>query len=265
MNVEQKLAIEIALCGHNLLLLGAAGTGKSYVIREIYKSLKAKGQNVQIICSTGIACNVYHGEGEACTIHQFTGISDGRCGPEQIAEVIKNNRNYDYVVQNIKNLDTLIVDECSMISLRTFDTIEQVCKMKDPCALWGGIQLIFCGDFYQLPPVPNKYYGDEGKYCFESKNFANVFPHRVVLRENLRQKDEKLIKAIAEVYSGNLSIESEVFINSLSAPLQLTKGTESVKLYSRNDLVDDYNRKCILNYPGNLYEFSLLIPAAQQT
>ncbi|WAR18196.1 hypothetical protein MAR_000034 [Mya arenaria] len=65
MNQLQQAAIDIALEGHNLLLLGSA----------------ARGKTVQITCSTGIACNFY--KGNACTIHQFTGISDGRYGPTE--------------------------------------------------------------------------------------------------------------------------------------------------------------------------------------
>ena len=72
MNPEQKQAIDMALKGHNMLLLGAAGTGKSYVINEIYKQLSEKGINVKITCSTGIACQVY-GSTKACTVHQFLG------------------------------------------------------------------------------------------------------------------------------------------------------------------------------------------------
>ena len=108
MNPEQKQAIDMALKGHNMLLLGAAGTGKSYVINEIYKQLSEKGINVKITCSTGIACQVY-GSTKACTVHQFLGLGDGRYGPDDIVHTVKNNRKYDYVVDNISLTDTLIV------------------------------------------------------------------------------------------------------------------------------------------------------------
>lgn len=143
MNIEQKQAIDIALEGHNLLLLGSAGTGKSFVVNNIAKCLEKVGKHVQITCSTGIACSVY--SGKACTSHQFTGISDGRHGRDDIVDVIKNNPKHGYVIDNITKVDTLIVDECSMISKQVFDTIHQVCKIKDPNAIFGGIQIIFVG------------------------------------------------------------------------------------------------------------------------
>lgn len=100
MNPEQKQAIDMALKGHNMLLMGPAGTGKSFVINEIYKQLSDKGKNVKITCSTGIACQVYSSI-KACTVHQFLGLSDGRYGPDDIVTIIKNNRKYDNVVNNI--------------------------------------------------------------------------------------------------------------------------------------------------------------------
>ena len=53
----------------------------------------------------------------------------------------------------------------------------------NPKLLFGGIQIVLCGDFRQLPPVPNILYGEEGDFCFESSVFEEVFPHRVVLSE----------------------------------------------------------------------------------
>jgi hypothetical protein len=89
------------------------------------------------------------------------------------------------VLDNIK-VDTIILDEYSMISQKLFDTVNNVCKIKDPKCPFGGIQ-IFCGDFWQWPPVENLPYGDSGLYCFESNDFSICFPHRVVLQENMRQ------------------------------------------------------------------------------
>ncbi|XP_060594248.1 ATP-dependent DNA helicase PIF1-like, partial [Ruditapes philippinarum] len=252
MNFYQQRAVDISTEGHNLLLLGRAGTGKSFVLKEIVKRLRNKGKTVQITCSTGIACCVY--DENACTIHQFTGISDGRHGPGEIVDVVKNNRKYEYVLDNISKVDTVILDECSMISQKLFDTINNVCKIKDPKRPFGGIQMIFCGDFLQLPPVENLPYGDSGRYCFESNDFSTCFPHRVVLEENMRQSESKLMQTINGVFDGHVSPDMENFIAKLNRPLDnLTSHT--VKLFARNDLVDDYNRQCLLEFPGSMYEY----------
>ena len=253
MNNLQKEAIDIAIEGHNMLLLGSAGTGKSFVVNDIAKQLKERGKHVQLTCSTGIACSVYREK--ACTIHQFTGISDGRYGPHEIVDVINNNPKYEYVINNITKVDTVIVDECSMISEQVFDTIHQVFKIKDPTAIFGGIQIIFCGDFLQLPPVANTSYGDTGKYCFQSKHFKSVFPHRVILTETIRQNEEHFIKAIKDISHGQSSEATGNFILTLNRPLMIPEGSRSVKLFARNDFVNDYNRKCLIDFPGTIYEF----------
>ena len=111
MNEEQQSAIDMALQGHNLFLLGSAGTGKSFVIKEIQKRLSETGNTVKITCSTGIACQVYSNFAIISTIHQFLGLGDGRYGPEEIVDVINNNRKYDYVATNLSSTNTLIVGD----------------------------------------------------------------------------------------------------------------------------------------------------------
>ena len=86
-----------------------------------------------------------------------------------------------------------------MISEKTFETIERACRVKCPNKLFGGLQVIFVGDFYQLSPVVNNLYGDNGNFCFQSPFFKKVFQHTVGLTKNNRQADEKLIKVITEV------------------------------------------------------------------
>jgi ATP-dependent DNA helicase PIF1 len=155
-----------------------------------------RGKNVQITCSTGIACTVYSRKFKVCTVHKFLGLGDGRYGPAEISQIIKNSPKYDYVLHNLRDLDCLIVDECSMVSARTFEIINAVCQLKNEKLKFGGIQVIFCGDFYQLPPVANTLYQDTGKYCFESEIFTDIFVHRVVLSNNTRTDDERLVRTI---------------------------------------------------------------------
>ena len=61
-NKKQNEAFNAALGGHNLLILGAAGTGKSFIIKKILSQLKKKGKTVALTCSTGIACHVYESD-----------------------------------------------------------------------------------------------------------------------------------------------------------------------------------------------------------
>jgi len=245
MNTQQKQAIDLAIAGHNLVILGSAGTGKSFVLREIKESLLSLGKSVKLCCSTGIACSVLD---EASTVHSFLGLCDGRFGPNEINSIHNESAIYNYVDQHLNDTDCLIVDECSMISKRTFQSIIHVCSRKK-CQM----QLILCGDFLQLPPVPNQLYMDSGQYCFEADEFSRLFPHKIMLTEVFRTTEPILVKAISDLFTGKLSPESETFIRSLSRPL--LSNPEDIKLFSNNALVDDYNRSCLLKFPGDIHEF----------
>ena len=116
--------------------------------------------------------------------------------------------------------DVLIVDECPMKSQKTFESLYNVCAMKDPTKVFGGIQVIFSGDFLQLPPVPNKRYHDDGRFCFESPYFHNMFPHQITLTDNVRQRqDERFVKVLSEISQGNLSNEGVEFFDNVKRPL----------------------------------------------
>lgn len=244
-------AIDLALNGHSFLILGSAGTGKSSLVKRIAKELSSSGKKVQITCSTGIACQIYC---DACTIHQFSGIGDGRFGPDEILQVLLNNRKYDKTIDNIKKCDTIIIDECSMLSERTLDSISKACSVKSPNYPFGGIQVILAGDFFQLPPVPNLQFKDHGNFCFLSNIFKSVFQHYVLLTKNLRQNDALLIQTIQQVQKGHLSNESKMFILSLQRKLPPTG--EIIHLFSKNDLCNDHNRKCLLQLEGDLVQYS---------
>ena len=245
----QREAFEIIRNGHNLLLLGAAGTGKTHLIKHIVKTLQEENKNVSVTASTGIACCLYT---NAQTIHRWSGIGDGRYGKDEIQNVVRNNANFASNRKSINRTDVLVIDECSMISKRFFLCLDEVCKLRNPNLPFGGIQIVLAGDFTQLPPVPSALLGDEGEFCFESELFREAFPHRVVLKEVLRQTEVELIHAIQEVSMGHISSQTVDFIKTLQRPLP--PHDENVKLFSSNNKVDEYNRLKVVEFPGQLYE-----------
>ena len=124
-NSCQSLALDMAKAGHSMLIQGSAGTGKSFVVNEIVKQLTSEGNRVQLTCSTGIACAVYQ-NGKASTLHRFTGIEDNRHSPNDIHNLFSSNRKYDEVIARIKTTDVLIIDEISMLSQRTFLSVNEI-------------------------------------------------------------------------------------------------------------------------------------------
>ena len=120
LNNEQDDALRLAQQGHNLIIVGAAGTGKSYLIKSL---LKLSDRQVAVTCSTGIACSVYPSSMNVMTIHKWSGIGDGRFLPSEISEVIKNNPIHKPVKDIINSTDMLIIDECSMISCKFIESL----------------------------------------------------------------------------------------------------------------------------------------------
>ena len=159
LNDLQKKALKVALDGHNVLVTGAAGTGKTFLVRHMFHELSKRGINVSITASTGIACTLYN---QAMTLHKWSGIGDGRYSKETIRSVVSNNVKFEDVRIRIKSTKVLIIDECSMISQKTFESLYEVLKIKDATLPFGGLQIIMVGDFLQLPPVPNAMYQDSG-------------------------------------------------------------------------------------------------------
>ncbi len=134
---------------------------------------------------------------DAQTIHRFSGISDGRFTTDELVTNIAAGEHCG--VDNIRHLDCLVIDEISMLSAKLFSQIELVCrKVKGNDKLFGGVQIILCGDFQQLKPVPNPRYGDEGQFVFSSDAFHGI-PHHVTLQKVHRQEQPDLIAAVKEL------------------------------------------------------------------
>jgi ATP-dependent DNA helicase PIF1 len=93
-------------------------------------------------------------------------------------ELVSSDERYIETKERLVKTEVLIVDEVSMISNKVMSQVEFLCrKVRKINQLFGNMQVILVGDFYQLPPVSNEMYGDFAHYCFEAEWFANMFPH----------------------------------------------------------------------------------------
>ena len=169
----------------SFLLTGDAGTGKTFALRNIIKHLRENGNKVLVTSSTGISCTPLNDTG-AKTVHSTFGLKDGRYTNDQLKFLFADSSDSYYTSRklSIKDTDTLVVDEISMISMRTLDQIDVVCRLaKDSAKPMGGLQCIFVGDFLQFPPVPNEMTQDPGTHCFNHHHFRNMVPHTIRLVE----------------------------------------------------------------------------------
>nr|XP_034310919.1 ATP-dependent DNA helicase PIF1-like [Crassostrea gigas] len=229
LNYEQSQALEFIKSGHSCVVLGQAGTGKSYLIKETLKKLNNK--NVSVTASTGLAARQFTG---ATTIHHWAGLMDGRFENQHLLRIIsEETRN------RIKTCNVLIIDEISMISRKVFEQLEFICRsVKDPSLYFGGLQVVCVGDFFQLPPVPNDIYRDPGDHAFASDTWRKTVPHIITLKTVIRQSDKDLILAINELERGVPSHQTNQLMLALERPL--SRNNPCV-LFGTNFEVDCFN------------------------
>lgn len=168
LSYEQQQAYNKYINGHNVFITGPAGTGKSALIKLIYGHANLYEKDIYVTALTGCASLLL--ECNAKTLHSWAGLyKDNITIEEMVVEICKRG----YLKRRWQTTDVLIVDEVSMLSLRFFECLDKIARaIRKNSKPFGGIQVIFSGDFYQLPPVtPNK----TTNYCFESEVWNEVF------------------------------------------------------------------------------------------
>jgi ATP-dependent exoDNAse (exonuclease V) alpha subunit len=229
----QEEALDILKMGHNVFLTGPAGSGKTYVLNEYIRYLKKHKVPVAITASTGIAAT--HMDGT--TIHSWAGIGlKDVLTRTQLSSLLKNKE----LVERVNDTRVLIIDEISMIDAKRFDLINQVCQVMRKRALpFGGLQVVLCGDFFQLPPVPKR---DEPKprFCFNSFAWSEANIVTCYLEKQYRQNDEQFLQALNAIRGNTVTphIQNLLFERYQKPIKGIAKPT---KLYTHNGRVDEIN------------------------
>jgi ATP-dependent DNA helicase PIF1 len=254
---QQERVVRLVQSGRNVFFTGGAGTGKSETVKAIVRDATATKRATFVTALTGIAATPFKG---GMTIHNFSGIGLGVDAKEEVAKKVCSMRNMRVKWEKCRDENgILIVDEVSMMSLKIFELLDHVGKKvlrsEEP---FGGIQVVFCGDFFQLPPVcKGDRRGPDGQYCFESELWKDMFPlngpggpQQVVLTEVFRQREPLLIRALGEVRVAEMSHETIKLFSDRAKPLVLPEGIEATKLYSTNRDVDRINADRLAQLPG---------------
>ena len=203
---EQLIAFERFKRGENLFITGAGGTGKTHLIHTLIAYANTVGWNYQVCAMTGCASVLLNCG--ARTLHSWSGIKGGNGKPAQIVSNVLQNR---FSMVAWRKIRILIVDEVSMMSEKIFDilcAISQAARQNE--RVFGGIQVIFTGDFYQLPPVGNPHELSTGRFCFQSEKWFDVFPvaNHIELKQIFRQTDPVYCRILSQVRKGTLDEES---------------------------------------------------------
>jgi hypothetical protein len=194
---------------------------------------------------------------KAKTLHSWAGIGLGRGTAEALAtDILKS----PYAKKRWKRADILIVDEISMMPPDLFEKLSQVGKrVRGGTLPWGGLQLILCGDFYQLPPVSKDFAA--GRFAFESPAWAAAKLTPVLLSRIERQTDQAFQKLLNEARVGRLSEES---IQTLKSRQGLNWRQQMIRptlLFSKNADVDTINQANLaaLEKPIHTYEAKTVV------
>lgn len=232
---EQKLAYDKYLQGHNLFITGPGGSGKSAFIKMVYASNRSK---VQVTAMTGCAAILL--ECKAKTLHSWAGIGLGKGTSEIFIEKIRKS----FYLRNVwRSIDVLVVDEVSMLSLKLFNLLNEIGKgVRGNRRPFGGIQLIFSGDFYQLPPVGDKNDPESQQFCFESTEWNTVFPNQIELVKVFRQTDELYSSLLNQLRQGRITKTAcDLLSAQVGKELDPNLLVEPTKLFPTKKKVDQIN------------------------
>ena len=230
MNEKQLEAFNVVKNKQNLFLSGSAGTGKSFTIKKIVEYLENHNINYGLTALTGCAASLINGQ----TIHSYLLL-----GIDKTLKDIYNDLSKKYIakLKSLRSLNTLIIDEVSMMSNELIELIDELFKMiKSNILPFGGIQVILVGDFHQLPPI-------KGNYCFTSATWDALNMNNIILTDLIRQKDDLVLQEILEeLRNGKISDETFETLKSLNKT-EFLGDVKPTKLFPVNTNVDKINNK----------------------
>ena len=267
--MTQKEALDILKLGHNVFLTGAAGSGKTYLLNQYIAYLKQHSVSVGITASTGIAATHMGGT----TIHSWTGMGiKDEITQQDLVDLAKRN----YLWQRFKNTKVLIIDEISMLHSHRLDMVDVICRMfKSAGDAFGDMQVIMCGDFFQLPPVTktprpmpsamsDTLFDDKPKpqndgfndFVVNSDVWKNMRLKVCYLEEQYRQDDRAYLRVLNDIRNGEVD---EMTVEYLSERLDKEPEGYSrpTRLFTHNADVDAINLKHLQELEGEEQEYPM--------
>ncbi|MCB9809427.1 AAA family ATPase [Candidatus Peribacteria bacterium] len=242
--MQQSTAIALLKSGRNILLTGSAGTGKTYVLQRFIQSLREHHIPVAITATTGIAATHIGGQ----TIHSWSGMGIREHVNAAFFEKILQKKKTS---QPIQHAQVLIIDEISMMHRRMLQNLDQLLRyVRSNFEPFGGLQVVLCGDFFQLPPIATFPEPSEQKYCFMAPAFAEGQFTVCFLTQQYRQDDHSLAGFLNEIRSGTLHGSSSEALNACMVRTQQTPREDvHTRLYTHNADVDEINARELAKLP----------------
>ena len=250
---EQQVVLDKAIDGKNILITGGAGVGKTYLIHKISHSLTRLGKKVAVTSTTGISAILINGT----TVHSYLGIGLGTNSVDALCSSIVKKK---FLRDKWNAIDTLIIDEISMLTADLFDKLEELARRIRKSDLpFGGIQLILSGDFCQLPPIGVS--SDTEYFCFEAFGWRDCIPLESVmmLKTIIRQSDPVFQQALNQLRMGIVTDDvKDVFTDCIDRKFTDPE-IKATNLFPKNNSVDNVNTKnfdeCVQHSKNRIYEY----------
>jgi ATP-dependent DNA helicase PIF1 len=220
---------------NTIFITGKAGTGKSTLIDYFRNTTKKK---TVVLAPTGLAAINVRGQ----TLHSFFHLPPRFITPDAVAKRV-NSRIY-------RDLDTIVIDEISMVRADILDGIDHFLRLhgKDRMLPFGGIQMIFVGDLYQLPPIVTREdmaifrQRYESPYFFSAAAFQDINCTVLELTNIFRQKDTSFITILNKIRVGDITTSDLAMINERIVTKDYEKvRREYVTLATTNSVVSAIN------------------------
>jgi hypothetical protein len=275
-NLQFQLAVRfVNQTNRHLFLTGNAGTGKTTFLKYIRDNCFKK---LAIVAPTGVAAI----NAGAVTIHSFFQLPFGAFIPAQGAQtggefpehtsprfihqetLLKNIRFNADKRTLLQELELLIIDEVSMVRADTMDAVDTILRhfRQQPLFPFGGVQILYIGDLFQLPPVvPNEEW-DWLKLHYKSPFFFDAWaiqqapPLCLELRKIYRQNDPAFINILNHVRNNRMTTEDMQRLHEHYKPgFQPAAGENYITLTSHNFQADQINQTELNKLSGKLHQF----------
>ena len=241
----------------HIFITGRAGTGKSTLL-DYFRTITRK--KVAVLAPTGVSALNVKGQ----TIHSFFKFKPNTT-LDKIKKLYKDDDDNNTIY---RRLDTIIIDEVSMVRADLLDCIDKFLGLNGPerNKPFGGIQMVFIGDLYQLPPVVTS----EEKmlfatvydtpYFFSARVFERLEMEFIELNKIYRQHDELFIKLLNAIRNNSVTDEDMELLNQRYIPdYEPPPGDFYIHLTTTNNIADTINNKQLEKLDGTLYTFTGII------
>ncbi|CAE7462865.1 pif1, partial [Symbiodinium microadriaticum] len=241
----QRQAKEIAVSQH-LFLTGEAGSGKTYLLQHLKENLH--DAHIAVAAPTWKAASRLCGT----SVHWFAGVNVGKleASAEEALLFIQSRQDSEAVLDRLRRVKVLILDEVSMLCPTVLDNLEQLCRMvRDSEALFGGMRCIFSGDFMQIPPVASRTLAFEAR-CWKAL-FAEPQQQQTLLRQH-RQSEGEFYNFLKRLRYGYLH---ETDIGLLLAASRREGASEWLSMFATNEDVEKVNASRLRRLEGEAVSF----------